>query len=466
MANNNNRKILLGTPQQNAPQTCIQDCALIVSTFERAAFHDTTEASVFAPFFKQLETTKNFSSTVQQTLAGYQVSAMDKTLSDFQTMTQDVMNIGISEVKGGSLASVSVGDSAKDYLSDALGDDVMDRLKDCIPCGDRLLSLLELHPSLDFLEMLRADLLARFKLITNIIDMLRNLDIYADYCAFLNILSDMCIPDLQRLIIMFMALIMEEMPKLDGDFLLALIGPIFMPILTMITSLLDQFSLVILSPIDCIIDHVNYQLHKLNLELDPENPLQEMSNGLAELNKAISDGKKKIQDKLEFYIGQAKKLLEDEMIKNQQLVKVSLKKLNYIRMITFIVAIILALSKGQMACSKDGESPKEEEIDNFFSNFLNPNLPYIFRLNPDGTLTIDEKIAGYEDLDSDDVKQAVIDPEDIAQLPESVSERVIELQTALTSSVQKTIPCKLKTEPGESAKIDMWIKDLNSESAQ
>lgn len=457
-------QITLGTPQKNAPNTCLQDCALIVQTFERAALHDTTEASVFAPMYKQLETTKTFAQTAQKALAGYTISPMDETLEDFTNATQGVVDIGTTEIKGGSLTSISVGNNIQDYLSDTLGSDVMDKLRDCIPCGDRLLSLLELHPSLDFLDALRADVLARFKLITDIIDMLRNFDIYADYCKFLDILGGMCIPDLQRLIIMFMALIMEEMPKFDGDFLMTLIGPIFMPILTMITSLLDQFSLVILSPIDCIIDHINLQIHKLYLELDPENPLQEMSNGLAELNKAISDGKKKIQDKLEFYIGQAKKLLETEMIKNNEFLKVSLKKLNYLRMIAFVVAVILALSKGQLACSKDGESPKEEEIDNFFSNFLNPNLPVTFRLNPDGSMTIDETIPGYEDLDDDDVQQVVITPEEIAQLPSSISERVVELQASLTSPIKMTVPCKFKTPAGESAKIEAWIKELQEES--
>jgi hypothetical protein len=251
------------------------------------------------------------------------------------------------------------------------------------------------------------------------------------------------------------------MPKMDADLLKGLIAPIFMPILTVITSLLDQFSLVILSPIDCVIDHINSQIHKLHLEIDPKNPLQEMSNGLATLNKAIVDGKKKVQDKLEFYIGQAKKLLEEEAIENGKLLEISLKKLNYIRLIIFIVAIILALSRGELSCTKQGQSPKQAEIDSFFANFLNPNLPYTFRTDSEGNLTIDETDPDFNDAYIGVGDLVEIDGEDLSQLPSSITKKIIELQSALVSPIQTVVPCKLQTTPGESAKIDRWIKELS-----
>lgn len=462
--------VKLGTPQKKAPQTCLQDCSLIAAAFERACYHDTTEESVFAPMYKQLENTKNFSGTAQIALSSYLVSPVSKTVDDLTSLGQGTVNIGTSEVPGGSLTSVSVGNNTKDYLSDLLGDTASNWLSNCIPCGDRILSLLELHPSLDFLGALRADVLARLKFITDMMSLLKNFDVYADYCKFFNILGEMCTADLAKLIVMFMALIYDLIPKQDefGGMLSGLIGPIFMPVLTMITSLLDQLSLIVLSPIDCMIDHINAQIHKLYIQLDPQNPLQEMSGGLAELNKAIEQGKERIQQKLEFYIGQIKKLLEEEMAANAAYLEVSLKKLNYIRLIAFIVAIILALSKGQMACLKDGKSPKEEEIDDFFTNFLNPNVPYTFRLDPDGNMVIDEQIPGYDDVYSSPTSdpqgtQVNIDPANLAGLPTSVAEKVIELGASLTSTAEIVIPCKLKTSPGESAKIDRWIKELTQQ---
>jgi hypothetical protein len=462
--------IKFGTPQKAAPQTCAQDCSLIANTFDKACHYATTEESVFAPIYRQLETSKNFSSAAQQGLQGYLVSPTSKAVSDLTTSTQEVVNIGTSEVPGGSVTSIGIGNSTKEYMSDLLSSDTMDWLADCIPCGDRILSLLELHPSLDFLGTLRADVTSRLKMLTDIINLLQNFDIYADYCKFFNVLGEMCVPDLQRLIVMFTALIMDEVPKFDAnaDMLRSLIGPIFMPILTMITSLLDQFALVILSPVDCMIDHIGAQIQKLYLQMDPKNPLQEMSNGLAELNKAITQGKEKIQEKLEFYIVQVKKLLEEEMTTSQHYLKVSLRKLNYIRLIVFIVAIILALSRGQLACLKDGKSPKEQEIDDFFSNFLNPNVPYSFRLDPDGNMVIDEQILGYDDVYNSPTidpqgTQTNIDPELLGSLPTSTAEKVVELEAALTSPVEIKVPCKLKTNPGESAKIDMWIRELTQE---
>jgi len=458
----------LGTPQKDAPTTCVQDCSLITAAFERSCLYDTTEASVFAPLYRQLETTKNFSGAAQQSLDSYLVSPMSKTVSDLTELGQNTVNIGTSEFKGGSLTSIGVGKDFQNHMSDLLGSDTMDWLRDCIPCGDRILSLLELHPSLDFIEALRADILGRLGMLTDVLDMLNNFDIYSDYCIFFNILGEMCIPDLQRLIVMFMALIYNEIPNFDEniDMLRGLIAPIFMPLLMSITSLLDQFSLVILSPIDCIIDHINQQVHKLYLEIDPKNPLQSMSGGLAELNKSIADGKQKIVEKLDFYIGQIKKLLEDEMSANKMLIEISLRKLKYIRLISFIVGIMRALSRGQLACTKEGKSPKLAEIDDFFSNFLNPNVSYTFRVGPDGNLKIDEQIPGYDDVynsPSSDPHgtQINIDREDLSSLPSVVSEKIAELSAGLTSPVKIIIPCRLKTTPEESAKIDKWMEELS-----
>lgn len=449
--------------------TCAQDCSLIAQTFERAAHYDTKEESAFAVLSRNIENTKIISQVAQTSLAGYLISSSSTSANQLTSLMSDSVSVSSTEVDGGSLASVSVGEGVKSLLSDALGEDVMDKLKECIPCGDRIISLLELHPSLDFLSALQEDVERRLGILNDILDMLRNYDIYSDYCELLDILGDMCIPDLQRIIALLVSLIMFRAPKKDMfiSLLRSLIGPLFAPILLGITSLLDQFSLILLSPLDCIIDHINLQIQKVHLKLDPKSPLSKMNNGLAELNKAIQDAKEEVQEKLEWYINQVKKVLGDEVMGSGEYVKLNLEKLKFLRLISFIVAIISAIGKGRSICSKDGRSPTSQELDEFINNFLNPNVNYSLRVDLDGNLIIDEQFSGYDDVfQSPSSKggagiQLNIDGDELDALPDAIQDRVRVLQGGLVDPIHIVAPCRLKTSEGDAGKIESWIEDLS-----
>lgn len=465
--------------QGDSKNTCMGDCSLIASTFERSANYDTTEASVFAPFYRQADITKNFSIAAQSSLGSYLLTSTSTT-AGLEAMAGEMAQAGTKEVPAAALVSSTIAAAKASAagmmpsVTDLLGQSVMDRLKDCIPCIDRIMSLAELHPSLDLLGILRADVFLRLKLLNDLMSLLKNFDIYADYCDLLSMLGGMCIIDLQRLIALFYALLSFNAPKMDIfiGLLRGLIAPIFMPIMLGITTMLDQFALVVLSPIDCIIDNINFSIMKAKrLKMRPVAETAEdaavalkdtLGSGMETLKEKIEKAKGEIQDKLEFYTQQIKKLLIDETSMGGAFIEFGLNKLGYIRLIAFMTALISALSKGQLACSREGRSPSADELDNFFANFLNPNIPYTLKVDPEGTLTVSDINPQYSEINLSEVglgNAVDIFAEDT--LPEDIAVQVASLHQAITSKENVVVPCTLKTSSSESDKIRSWIEELN-----
>ncbi len=122
--------------------------------------------------------------------------------------------------------------------------------------------------------------------------MFNNLDKFIDICAFFKFINDfVCIPDLQRILSALMALL----SKLNFDFggllnlVLGLIAPLLVPFLSGMVNMLTRYILLIIAPLECIIDAIQSMLSKLdynvlfknidNLErqfnFDPPSGLQE-----------------------------------------------------------------------------------------------------------------------------------------------------------------------------------------------
>jgi hypothetical protein len=438
--------------------TCLQDCALITNVFERGAHSDISEQAVFATIARDLETTRAFSNSAQKVMGTYLRSPVSSTISQFESVSGDAVSTGTEEFDDSDLSSLKFGETDVSTLGEAFGKDLLDWARDCIPCEARVIANFEIYPSLDFMGAMKKDLLEKLKRLTEVTVMLKNFDIYGDYCELMALLSFMCIPDLQKIILALVSLITFEVPRLDItiDIIRGLVAPLFTPILLSITALLDQLSLIILSPLDCIINSINLQLKKYDLEIDSENNLH---GGMIELGVGLEEAKRIIQEKLEFYIGQITIMLGEANGSNY--LSLSLRKLKFVRLITFITSIISAISRGQTPCAEEGKSPTASEIDNFFTNFLNPNVPYTFSVDSDGNVQVDDVIPGYEDIfEVGEIVQT--EGEDVVSpVVTDITSAANELQRELTTPVQATIPCTMKTTPGESARINKWIQELN-----
>jgi hypothetical protein len=462
--------------------TCPQDCSLITQTYERGAHSTYTETAVFATFSRGLENSRTFAGLAQETLSGYIREPVESAGQSNQQAEQLLGNAGVSRTQE-NYQGIKLGEFDISTLGSSFGQSFMDWMRDCIPCNMRVVALLELKPNIDLLATLENDLLARLAMLTELGNILSNLDIYGDYCEFLKTLNFMCVPDLQRIIALLMALLANQSIELDGliGFLQSLVAPIFAPLMLGITSLLDQFSLLVVNPMDCIIDAINEQLQKTKFQVTLSNNdgssetisggggsvTSGISSGLEELVSNIQEGKQYIQDKLQFYIDQLKSMFDELGGGDTAYLKVSFKKLTILRLVSFISAIIASIAKGQSVCS-NGKSPEKSALDNFFDNFLNPNIGFQITVDDQGNLNIAEK--------DNNIAQIIQSPTGSESIPGIANSLTIDgatmLNTTLLDQIQTTeqiltqpvkvkIPCKLEVTKDNADLVNKWVSELN-----
>ncbi len=430
--------------------TCNQTCALICQTYERGAHNTYKESAVFATLNRLLENSNTFASSAVESLQGY-IRQPAQSVSDTQST-------GTDAATEATLQGMKIGNTDVSTVGDAFGKSLMDWMKNCIPCQGRLLALLELHPHIDLLGALEADLKARLAMLMDLANLFSNIDIYADLCALLSLLNFMCIPDLQRLIAMFVALLANMAFELDGliGILQGLIAPLFAPIMMAITSLLDQFSLTVLSPVDCIIDAIDEQLRKMDYEIahGASEAVGSLKGGMAEMKNSIIEAKNFIKQKLQFYIDQVKAMLGELGFGDVAYLKASLKKLFLIRMIGFIIAVIAAISKGQAVCSP-GKTPEASELDNFFNNFMNPNSSFNMWVDDQGNIRVDEKVPL-----SNDPNMLTFEGDNL--LNSELVQQIQQTAAALTQTTSAKIPCRLEVQAEDVSKVNRWVAELDS----
>jgi hypothetical protein len=441
--------------------TDYQDCSLIASFFERCCHSIPTEAASFAPLTRQLQGTKNFANTAQKTLSSY-IRAPGE-------------NPGAAVNPALALQALKIGDTTTATYGSDFGNQLLDWLKNCIPCQLRIVSYLELHPNLDLLGAFKTDIKEKLKMLMDLVNSLKNFDIYSDICELLKLLNFMCIPDLQRIITALMALLILQVPNLDGivAFLQSLVSFIFAPIFMGLTSLLDQLGLLVVNPLQCIIDAIDEQMQKLNYQSESlakaQESLDSFTNGLSMIKSQIIEAKQLLQQKIEFYINQVRKMIPQINFGNSSYLHLSFKKLQIVRMIGVVVGIIAMLSKGLSVCSNQGKSPEKSELDNFFNTYLNPNQPFIIFVDDTGNLQIQEKTGGLEEIASPsnenkktpffgktinfDAEKTVKDPE--------LRQAILETSNVVTKKADVVVQCNIRTTSEDASLVNQWIEELN-----
>jgi len=284
-----------------------QDCQNIIRAFEKGAAYSTDERSVFAmmtPFLQDTQVMadvtgglvrnnkgdrlKNLDSEIKEELAKARESATssdDGQLSEASERASKYTKVP---------SSMSYGDEGSNTLTMGLGlqeefqedvsflDKIKEHAKECIPCDLRLV--------LD--EILALDKWSLLKTLTGIgvgeevynaldkywnsvmersrelLGMFKDLDQYVDICAFLKFIQKwVCFPDISRILAALFALLMDIGAILDGfgiDLALSLLAPLVMPALQNLVDLLEDFLLIIIKPLECLIDGAMNFLNKLN----------------------------------------------------------------------------------------------------------------------------------------------------------------------------------------------------------
>jgi hypothetical protein len=157
-----------------------------------------------------------------------------------------------------------------EYFKDYEGMSLGDILKECVPCDFRKFNLDQINPMVDLLATLEQDLVGRYRqILAQFSDLLSNNEINEDICSLLNYLNFQCVPDLFGIIslLKMMMLKLTDLKLINPTGLfLGLLTPFFSPILNGITEILDKYIQLILGPIDCIIDSLDSQLAKLDVD--------------------------------------------------------------------------------------------------------------------------------------------------------------------------------------------------------
>lgn len=458
--------------------TDLSDCALIASTFERGAHSTPTEAAVYATLSRVIQNKKQFANVITASMGSYlegttdSISSASKQAETFSTAAGVVSGAsGDSAATDHGDQALNIGDQIQVTRGNSFGEKLLASTKNCIPCSLRFMALVELKPSISLMDTLKTSFKNALKIFNAIADLLKNLDVYGDFCNLIKSLSFMCIQDLQRILAALMALFMLDMTNLDGmiGILQALIAPIFAPILLSITSLLDKFNLLVTSPLSCVITLLQQAQSAQGMNQNaifgvnssfggmtttaPSSTTQVFS-GLSILTGQINEAVFKIDAKAKFYTAQVKAMLGEISDMDAAYLAGKLRSLQIVRMAAFVASLIEALVRGHISC--DGtQSPEQSEINNFFDNFLNPQSSYNISIDPDGNLNVRDK-----DYDSPILSNSgnvvQFEGDTLLDLNTTISKI-----TSLSSTSSVIVPCKLEIKAGDVDRVNQWIAELN-----
>ncbi len=424
--------------------TELQDSSLIAQVFERGAHSTYTEASVFAVMSRSLVTSKGSSDSIKSSLSLY-----------FRHPEENNASVGTTSSDQETLLGLSFEGSTVPVSQGAFGKTLLEFTKDCIPCVDRILALAELRPHVDFLGALELALKGRLDFLSGLGDLLNNIGVYTDLCSLLDLLNFMCIPDLQKLIALFSALLANQTINLDlsVNLLQSLVAPIFAPLLTSIVSLLDQFVLMVTSPLDCILDLIKEQQRHLKAMQRP-GITDTVQGGLIVLEETITEGRDYIKNKLAFYVDQLNALFGELSSGDGTYLKIAFKKLTLIRLIGFISSVISAMAQGVSLCASGAKPDELSELDNFFNTYLNPNSSFAVTLDKSGNIHVFDKFLSNQPNMIQSEGSDVVDP--------ALAEEIRSTSQSLNTTVDIQVPCKLKTTSVDEAnKVNQWIAELN-----
>ena len=274
--------------------TATFDHLQITKKFERGAAFSTTEESVFAmlgitldsmrsqsqAFIDQSNDIQNITST-----SPTQKKTMDTAAggdgAEYIPEKPDVGNLKdkdeedpnwLERISGNFTTGGDLEDGATFTQADIAIPGFLD--SNCIPCGFRIQFLGQLNLKADlkgfglqFLEMWKQAFNKMLEQIQQIINMFSNLDKFVDLCAFFKFINDfVCIPDLQAMLSALMALLAKVGFEFGGilDLTLGLIAPLFAPFLSGLVTMLNRYVLMVIEPLECIIDAIQRMLSKLD----------------------------------------------------------------------------------------------------------------------------------------------------------------------------------------------------------
>lgn len=217
------------------------DLQLIISTYEKEANNHDTEASLYPPLAGSLVKTKT--------------SAKDS-----------IANV---ESYLGKTSSVNASDIVSS-ISSSEAEDVATKLKsflqDCFPCSLRPTEKHQLPDATALSHAFEKDISQKFNHLKDIEDVMKGSVVFDDLCEILNAMKVHCIPDLVRvlgllkILLSKMSINMSNIQQGIFGFAMSFLSSFFQSV----ASLIDQFDIVVTTPIECILTQLEIQYAELN----------------------------------------------------------------------------------------------------------------------------------------------------------------------------------------------------------
>lgn len=258
----------------------MQDCMTCQKAFERSASYAATEESVFAMMAPMLTGVRTqTASLVNQLDAG----DTRTDVSGYQNQDQATED---NEGYFQKLRSNWVPGGTKDPLGGLFD-------SKCIPCGLRFDTVGQASLAhfkgfgAEFLEHWKQWLMMFMKQLMALKDLFSLPDKFVDICALIKFFLDfMCVPDLQRMLSVFMALMARVSFDFGGvlNLVLGLVAPLITPFLSAIVDMLAEYIMMIVKPIECIVNAIQDMISKLDYNVLFQN--------IESLDKNISIGRK------------------------------------------------------------------------------------------------------------------------------------------------------------------------------
>jgi hypothetical protein len=418
----------------------LQDCAALAKAFQKKMMSAADESDVIGSLLPAV-------SMIQVNAA----SASGNLLNAISPPIPDLILDALAEAsEAGPKVELPNNPSIQNAASlTALG---IEWLEKCIPCNLRLKFKADLYISLsDTLVLNLEEMLNNYiKELNFIISLLNSTDIYQDGCLMLKVLADICVPDIQRMISLFAALLYRQTSREvleQTDIMKLLIMPIFQPIFTNITQVFGQYKVLVTDPLQCVVANLSYQIERLKTGgflTDPQvNNIESKTNLLMEIagigptktfpidfssddvkdslvaaqtvGNSLDQGLSAIQNSLGSSIFELKRLtsvgivevetiladLERELSKfiggsqsetNTFLIR-QYDKLIIVRMIAFLIAVVKAVGSG-FDCNLPAGETGNSVLNKFYEDFLGPSSRVVVSRNPatnEVTLVLDSK---------------------------------------------------------------------------
>jgi hypothetical protein len=253
------------------------DYGVIIKAFEFEASNIETEEAAKAHHYRDVYSTKNFSYRVREQMNYYPgmhqttggVPGEDPFYTNAKKIADDRLNFWDNAMDNPESFMDGLRDRQADFdYTKIFGSDLSAKkraeeigkmLTECVPCFDRLLDGMQLLPDGDLLEIHALNIKIRTDLLDKIRELFKDPGAFIDICELLKMLSHLCPQDLLAIL----ALLTQYLAKLNLDFrfnldfIIQLVGPILSPFLDALSAWLDKWIQLILTPIICVVDHIN-----------------------------------------------------------------------------------------------------------------------------------------------------------------------------------------------------------------